>query len=455
MWTATTSPERQVSGSPLTGDAQADVTIIGAGYTGLWTAYYLAVADPTLRIRVVEAGQPGAGASGRNGGWLSGLLPVELDKLVRRHGRYGATAWQRAMNTNVGDVLAVLAAEGIDAGAAHGGTITMARNDAQGLRLRAHLADARRLDIGEADLRRLEPDERRAMCQAEGVQDALWTPHCAAIHPLRLVHGLAETVVRRGVALHTETTVVDAAPEQVVTDRGTIRTEIVVLATEAHTASLPGRRRDILPVYSLMIGTDPLSDEQWAAIGLASRPTFTDARHTVIYGQRTADGRLAFGGRGAPYHFRSRLDERFDTDDGVRRQLVSTVRTMFPVLAGVEFPFHWGGALGVPRDWHPTVRFDRASRLAIAGGYAGDGVGAAHLAGRTLADLLTGHDTERTVLPWVHHHSPIWETEPWRWLGVNVARIAAERADRAEFARGGAPRRAAGWRRVLGSVSGR
>lgn len=447
--------KRVVVGSPLEGDAHADVTIVGAGYTGLWTAYYLIRTDPTLRIRVLEAGEVGAGASGRNGGWLSGLLPIGLSELVRRHGRYGATAWQRAMYANVGEVLAALSAEGIDAAVGHGGTLTMARNDAQVFRLRAELAEARRFGLGEDDLRRLEPDERIAMCRAAGTSDALWSPHCAAIHPLRLVHGLAAAVAARGVHLHTDTVVVEAGPERVVTERGTVRTEVVVLATEAHTVTLPGRRRDLLPVYSMMVGTEPLSPAQWAAIGLDDRPTFTDGRHLVIYGQRTADGRLAFGGRGAPYHFGSRIDARFDTDERVRARLVATARELFPALADVAFPFHWGGALGVPRDWHPTVRFDRATRLAIAGGYAGDGVGAAHLAGRTLADLLTGQDTERTALAWVHHHSPIWETEPWRWLGVNGARVAAGRADRAEFARPPAKRRASAWRRALAALSGR
>jgi glycine/D-amino acid oxidase-like deaminating enzyme len=140
----------------------------------------------------------------------------------------------------------------------------------------------------------------------------------------------------------------------------------------------------------------------------------------------------------------------------VRRRLVEAARELFPVLDDVDFPFHWGGALAVARDWHCAVHFDRTSRVAFAGGYAGDGVAAANLAGRTLAELITGQESELCQLPWVGHHSPVWPHEPWRWLGVNATRAAAGRADRAERSGGRlAPHRAAGWRRLLGALDGR
>jgi glycine/D-amino acid oxidase-like deaminating enzyme len=219
-----------------------------------------------------------------------------------------------------------------------------------------------------------------------------------------------------------------------------------VVATEAYTALLPGHRRDLLPIYSLMIGSEPLTPEQWEAVGLANRTTFADARRTVIYGQRTADGRLAFGGRGAPYHYGSRIHESFDRDDAVRRRLEATVVDLFPPLRDVRFEFHWGGALGVPRDWHPHVSYDRASGLAGAGGYTGDGVATANLAGRTLADLVVGRETELTRLPWVGHRSRRWEPEPLRWLGVRLTALAAQRADAADAA---GRRSAAMWDRLF------
>ena len=187
-----------------------------------------------------------------------------------------------------------------------------------------------------------------------------------------------------------------------------------------------------MPVYSLMIATEPLPEAFWAAAGLAGRQTFSDNRHLVIYGQRTADGRLAFGGRGAPYHFSSRAHERYDRDKRAHGALRRTLLELFPSLEGAAITHAWGGPLGVPRDWFSSVGFERASGLAWAGGYVGDGVSTSNLAGRTLADLLLGRETDLVQLPWVGHRSRDWEPEPLRWLGINAALLAARMADRAE-----------------------
>ena len=228
-----------------------------------------------------------------------------------------------------------------------------------------------------------------------------------------------------------------------------------MLATEAWTAQDPGRHRELIPVYSLMVGSEPLTAAQWDAVGLADRPTFHDARHMIIYGQRTDDGRIAFGGRGAPYHFGSRIDPGYDTDSVVRDHLVAAVRELYPALDDVEFAYHWGGPLGVPRDWRSAMRFDREAGIAVAGGYVGDGVSTTNVAGRTLADLITGGESDLTQLPWVGHRSPRWGREPWRWLGVNVGRIAAGRADAAEARSSRVARwQGAAWRRLLGALTG-
>ena len=456
VWAHTMPDADRFTGEPLTAGATADVVIVGGGYTGLWTAYYLTVLDPTLRVVVLEAETVGFGASGRNGGWCSGLLPMSLSKLADVHGRYAATAMQRAMYETVDEVRRVLDLEGIDAAVAKGGTLALARTPAQERRLRAELAELLRFGFDERDARWLGAAEAVERCGASGVLAAVASPHCAALHPLRLMHGIANAANRRGVVVHEHTPATGIHPERVETAAGAIATQVVVLATEAYTSRLPGRKRELLPVYSLMVATEPLDEGTWRSIGLADRATFTDGRHLIVYGQRTADGRLAFGGRGAPYHFGSRIAGSFDTDERVRGKLVASARELFPTLADAEFPFHWGGPLGVSRDWHCAVHFDRTSRLAFAGGYAGDGVATANLAGRTLAELITGQEGELCDLPWVGHHSPVWEHEPWRWLRVNSARVAAGRADRAERSRGPlATRRAAGWRRALTALSGR
>jgi glycine/D-amino acid oxidase-like deaminating enzyme len=181
-----------------------------------------------------------------------------------------------------------------------------------------------------------------------------------------------------------------------------------------------------------MVATEPLGDAVWDRIGLAGRPTFSDHRHLVIYGQRTADGRLAFGGRGAPYHFRSRIQPSYDEEPRVFAALRATLRDLFDGLDDVEFTHSWGGPLGVPRDWCASVGLDRGSGLAWAGGYVGDGVSTTNLAGRTLTDLILRRDTDLTHLPWVGHRSRRWEPEPFRWLGINAGLRAMTLADTEE-----------------------
>lgn len=450
LWLATAEDDTPPRPA-LPGDCDVDVAIVGAGYTGLWTAYYLAVADPSLRVAVLEKEFAGFGASGRNGGWCSALFPVSLSALARRYGRDAAVAMQRALHATVDEVGRVVAAEGIDCHWRKGGTVVLARTEAQLARARAEVAEAREFGFGEDDLAFLGAAEARSRCAASRVLGGTYTPHCAAIHPGRLVRGLARVVERRGVRIYERTPVLGLRPGAVVTAAGTVRAPIVVRATEGYTATLPGHRRALAPVYSLMIATEPLPEAVWQEIGLAGRETFSDYRHLIIYGQRTADGRLAFGGRGAPYHFRSRIRSSYDRHPAVFAALRRTLIDLFPVLGpDVRITHTWGGPLGVPRDWFPSVGLDRATGLAWAGGYVGDGVGTTNLAGRTLADLIRGVDSDLTSLPWVGHRSPRWEPEPLRWLGINAGLWVMTSADRAEARSGRPSRRARLFGRLIG-----
>ena len=416
----------------LPGDAEVDVAIVGGGLTGLWTAYYLAGADPSLRIAVLEREVAGFGASGRNGGWCSALFPVSEPALDRRGGPGAGRAQRLAMEETVDEVGRVAEAEGIACGYAKGGTVVLARTPAQLERTRAEVADARSRGIGPDGLALLEADEAAARVGATSVLGGTWTPHCAAVDPARLVRGVAEAVERRGVTIYEQTEVRAIAPGAVTTTRGTVRAATVVRATEGYTRSLAGHARDVAPVYSLMIATEPLGEDVWAEIGLAARETFSDHRHMIIYGQRTEDGRLAFGGRGAPYHFGSAIRPEFDRDPRVHDELRRTLVELFPSLSGVQITHRWGGPLGITRDWNASVGIDGATRLAWAGGYVGDGLSTTNLAGRTLCDLILGRSTERTALPWVNHRSRRWEPEPFRWLGVNAGLRRAGAADRSE-----------------------
>ncbi len=450
LWHSTLPAGENDPRPALGGDLVADVAIAGGGYTGLWTAYALKRAEPSLRVVVCERETVGFGASGRNGGWCSALFAGSRAATAHAHGRDAVVAMQRAMFATLDEIERVVRDEGIDCDWARGGTIQVATLPAHLARLYDELEDHRSWGFGPDDFRELAPDESGAIIGCRPNLGGLFTPHCAAIHPAKLVRGLARAVERIGVTIHEHTPVRSIDPGRLCTPHGTVRADAVVRATEAFSVQLPGLRRSVAPVYSLMIATEPLSDAFWAEARLDTRPTFADFRNMIIYGQRTADGRFAFGGRGTPYHAGSRVLAEFDRDPRIFDMLHATLRSLFPSLGDAAITHRWGGAVAVPRDWYPSVGFDRADGVAWAGGYVGDGVSTTNLAGRTIADLILGRDTDLVRLPWVGHRSPRWEPEPVRWLGVNGSRRLVESIDRAE-ARGRDPKwRARAVKRLLG-----
>ncbi|MDX6219041.1 MAG: hypothetical protein QOJ48_722, partial [Frankiales bacterium] len=392
---------------------------------------------------VVERDVAGAGASGRNGGWCSALFPTSWHRIARDAGREGVVAMQRALEDSVDEI----GRSGIACDYAKSGSVALVRTPAQLARARAEVAEARSWGFGPDTLDLVGAEQAQQRVAATRVLGALTTDHCAALHPAKLVRGLAAACVDAGVTLHEQTTAGEVRAGRVVTDHGTVTAEVVLTATEGYTAQLRGHRRDLAPVYSLMLATAPLPADVWQQIGLADRATFTDERHLTVYGQRTADGRLAFGGRGAPYHYASRVHPSYEQVQRVHDALEHTLLDLFPAVTGVPVTHRWGGNLGVPRDWYPSVGFDRTTGVAWAGGYVGDGVATANLAGRTLAHLITGLDSELVRLPWVRRRTKRWEPEPLRWIGVNAVTQLMSRADRVE-ARTGRPSRSAAlfWR---------
>jgi glycine/D-amino acid oxidase-like deaminating enzyme len=440
LWLDQVLNDAQRVRQPLPGPATVDVAIVGAGFTGLWTAYYLKQRDPTIRVAMLEAETAGFGASGRNGGWCSAILPVGLDTLAAGPGgRDGAIAMQRAMNDTVDEVARATIAAGIDCDFQKGGYVHLARHPVHLQRIQDSIAEARR--FGFEDPVWLDRDEATTRVNATGVLGASYTPHCAAIHPAKLVRGLAAFVESQGVTIYEQTRVAGIETGIVRTERGDVRADVVVRATEGYTPNLPGEKRTVVPIYSLMIATEPLPATFWAGAGFADRETFNDARNMIIYGQRTADGRLAFGGRGALYHYGSRIRDRYDSVQRVHEALHRELVVLFPALRDARITHRWGGPLAIARDWHPSVGFDRLTGLASAGGYVGDGVATTNLAGRTLADLITGTNSSITELPWVNHHSRQWEHEPFRYLGANAGLLIARRSDAAEQRTGNRSRR--------------
>lgn len=430
FWHDSLGSEALVPRAPLPGDLDADVAIVGGGLTGLWTAWYLLQREPGLKVVVLEKQIAGFGASGRNGGWSSALFPRSTASLVRAHGSEAALGLRRAMVATVDEVGRAASQAGVDADYAKGGTVAYARSTVQLAAARAEVAEAGDFGVDAIELWGADRGSAHRVGAADAI-GATFDPACARVHPAKLVRGMATAVERAGATIAEQTEVVEWAPGRVTTTRGTVTADRIVLATEGYGATLPQTHRRILPLYSLMIATEPLPDTFWDEIGLRHGQTFTDFRHLLIYGQRTADNRFAFGGRGARYHWGSSIRPEYDRSPRVFEHLHRALGELFPSM-DAAVTHRWGGPLGVPRDWHASVNYDPATRIASAGGYVGDGLSTTNLAGRTLADLLTGADTELTRLPWVNHRSPSWEIEPLRFAGANAGMTAMAVADAEE-----------------------
>jgi glycine/D-amino acid oxidase-like deaminating enzyme len=436
---------------PLDGPCEADVAIVGAGYTGLWSAYYLKRARPSLRIVVLEREFAGYGASARNGGWVAGSLEGPARVYERSGGRTGLLALRSAMVETVDEVGRVLAAEGIEADYLKSGHLDVALNDAQAARLRAGLALAGESGLGEQDLRAVEAEQLRARLRVSGARLATFSPHVARVHPARLLAGLRSAVERLGVSVYERTRVLELRPRQALTPAGAVRARWVIRATEGYTPGLAGLKRALVPVNSSIVITEPLAPEAWEEIGWTGSELLGDAAHVFVYLQRTADGRIAIGGRGVPYRFASRTDRAGETAPATVAALARKLAEMFPAAATAALDHAWSGVLGVPRDWCPSVGADGDTGLAWAGGYAGLGVAAANLAGRTLRDLVLQEPSELTGLPWVAHRSRRWEPEPLRWVAIRGIYSLYRQADRAER-RSGKPSRLGA---LLDALSGR
>lgn len=424
----------------LANDRDADVVIVGAGFTGLWTAYYLQQLDSSLDIAIVEAETAGFGASGRNGGWASALFPRSTSSLEATHGTVAAIAQRQAMIDTVDEIGSVITAEGFDCDFVKGGTLEFARGPVQWQAAKQQAKQAEQYGVDKVELR--NKDEFNYAIS--GLSGTLFEPNCARMQPAKLVRQLATVVEQRGATIYERSKVTSWQPHQVVAAGHTIRAGIVVLAVEGYRAGLDNSfsgqsrpksfpPRTTLPLYSSMIATAPLTDKQWSQIGIEHGQTFADFRHLTIYGQRTADNRIAFGGRGAKYHWGSSIKPAFDKNAAISKHLISALHELIPSLPkSLEITHSWGGPLGVARDWHASVGFDNDSGLAWCGGYVGDGLSTTNLGGRTLSQLITGAQTPLTSLPWVDHRLKSWEPEPLRFLGTNAGLVAMDIADAEE-----------------------
>lgn len=433
----------------LSGPCAADVCIIGAGFTGLWAAHYLTRAAPDLRVVVLERAFAGFGASGRNGGWVTGGFAWNHARYAAARGAAATRAMVAAMEGTVGEITAQANALGLADCLTPTDELTLATNPAQLARMQAD--HAQRLHWGETRVRLLSHEQTQARITVPGALGAMLTEGVARVQPARLVRGLGMALEARGVTIFEGSEVRALHPGRVVTAGGEVRARVILRCTEGYGAGFAGHRRDLLPLNSAQIITAPLPDAVWQDIGWQGAELLGDFAHVYCYAQRTPDGRIVMGGRGTPYRFGSRTDTDGAPDQATICALVARLHRHFPAARGVGIAHAWCGVLGVPRDWCARVCFDAQTGMGWAGGYVGVGVSTSNLAGRILADLVLGRDSDLARLPLVNLPLRRWEREPLRWLGVRGMYALMARADAAE-ARGA---RASALVALAGKIMGR
>ena len=422
----------------LPGDTVADVAIIGAGFTGLWTAYYLMKAAPHLKVVVVEKEFAGFGASGRNGGWCMGTFAWNHERYARDTSRAAVLDMVKALETTVEEIAAVCRTEGIDADILPTAEMMVATNPAQMARLSSEVAHHQAWGNGHR-VRALSAAEVSQRISVPGVLGAMTLSGMTRVQPAKLVRGLAEAAERAGAVIHEGTEVLSYAKGQIVTAQGRVTAPIILRCTEGFTATIPGRKREWLPLNSAQIATVPLPPEVWAKIGWDGHELIGDLNNAYCYCQRTREGRITVGARGVPYKFGSKMDKNGTPDPETIRRLTEVLHRHFPEAAAYPIDHAWCGVIGVPRDWCATVGLDRETGLGWAGGYVGVGVSTSNLAGQTLADLALGKTTALTKLPWVNRRVRKWEVEPFRWLGVHLMYRLLRKGDERETRLGIAP----------------
>ncbi len=405
----------------LSGDHSCDVAIVGGGFGGLWTAYYLKKADPSVRVTVVEAEIAGFGGAGRNGGFASAGIAGSSSRYARRSGWDSVLRAEREVQHAIDEIGRVACEEGIDCGFSKSGALTLATTEPQAQRVRAKVEAKRGLGLGPEDVRLLDRDETADLIRgAAGVRAASFTPHCARVDPARLARGLAAACERLGVKIFEQSPAQHLGPKVVQCSTGRISADVVVRATESYTIRERGERRKFLPLYSLMIATEPLPQQVWDELGWLDGLGVQDLGHLYYYANRTIDGRIAIGGRGAPYRLTRPLASENEQNGRVYERLRQTLDEAFPAAGQARITHHWGGPLAVPRDWCMRTTYDREVGLGFVGAFGGHGVTASNISGRTMRDLILGDSTDLTSLPWVGHRTRNWEPEPLRFVAAQA-----------------------------------
>lgn len=422
---------RHVPDPALAGRHDVDVAIVGGGYTGLWTAYQLREAEPSMKIAVIEREMIGFGASGRNGGFAMTLLDMSLAHLRRNRGDAAAKAAHEAVASSVREMGETIAEHGIDCEWKHGGLMVVATNNGQQARIDADLEAAEAL--GLKGFTRLSRDETQTEVHSPTYIGGLREDHCAVLHPAKLARGLAKVVGKLGATVF-EGTSVDAIEEagnkiHVACPKGDVYADQVVLATNAWARQSPWFKRKVTPLYTYIAMTEPLSDEQWASVGWDSHCGIEDKRNFVHYYRRTLDGRILWGGSDGIIHYGGKIAPRFDRNTAILERLTGTFRETFPQLGDVRFTHHWGGPVAITVNFLPMFGTLLEGRMHYGLGYNGHGVAPSHTGGKILRDKVLGKTSELTELCFVDSKEPTLPPEPLCWIGAEITRRSLLRQD--------------------------
>lgn len=420
------------AGPSLAGDVAVDIAIIGGGFTGLWTAHFLLRAQPSLKIAVIESEVVGYGASGRNGGFAMTLLSRSLHDLVEAFGAEPARAAHDAVARSIDAIGQFCAEYGVKCDYDKSGFIGVATDESQVARIEADRRAAEALGI--PDIRYIPGDELRRQIQSPLYRCGLEEKTCALINPAKLVRGIARVVRQQSGIIYEQTPVErierDGTKMKVCTKQGTVHADKVVLATNAYSVHFPEFRRLLIPLYSYIVLTQPLSEGEWASVGWQGRQGLEDKRTYIHYFRPTADGRILMGGEDAPYYYGSSVDPRHDRNPHVFATLQRDLRTIYPQLKNVRFTHQWGGPVAVTTRFVPTFGSLEGGHVHYGFGYSGHGVAPTHLGGQILRDLVLERQSELTQLCFVRAKALPFPAEPLRYLAVNLARRSLLKQDR-------------------------
>lgn len=415
----------------LKGGHRFDVAIIGGGYTGLWTAFHLLKAEPTMSVAILEAGHIGFGASGRNGGFAMTLLDMSLARLRSNHGDEAARAAHSAVALSVEEIGETITSEGIDCEWRQGGLMVVATNRSQLVRIEADLEAA--TELGLDGFSWLDANQAQSVVHSPTYRAALREEHCGVVHPAKLARGLAKVVESMGAAIY-EYSAVDRVEScgsgvRVSTRHGSVECDQVILATNAWAAHQAQTAKRVVPLYTYITLTEPLSDSMWDSVGWDNHCGIEDKRNYVHYYRRTLDGRILWGGSDGVVHLNSRIAPRFDQNSAIFKRLRNTFRHTFPQLGDLRFTHHWGGPVGITSNFVPTFATTDGGRVHYGVGYNGHGVAPSHTGGKILRDKVLGRDSDLTRLCFVDSPTALFPPEPFRWAGAEISRRAMLRQD--------------------------